>query len=229
MGKITLMPETTKYPITLMGQRAGVCWGADTSSQAKNYARGLDCLESNHGRVQEFVNVEFYAEGYSARMIREWYTHIGGMPTRLQASTRYINYSNFGYVTPKSIESNEQAKEVYEAVMHCISYGCTKLKELGIPNEDASMALPLGMTTSIVDKRNMRNLIDMSRQRMCTRAYWEYREMFRDLCKELSNLSDEWAYIVDNYMMPKCEVLGYCPETRKSCGRKPQKKDNAQN
>ena len=29
MGTITILSETTKNPITLMGQRAGVCWGAN--------------------------------------------------------------------------------------------------------------------------------------------------------------------------------------------------------
>ena len=58
MGTITILPETTKNPITLMGQRAGVCWGADTSDDAKNYQRGLDCIQSGHGRVMEYVNVE---------------------------------------------------------------------------------------------------------------------------------------------------------------------------
>jgi len=80
------------------------------------------------------------------------------------------------------------------------------------------------MTTKIVDKRNMRNLIDMSRQRMCTRAYWEYRELFSDICKALREYSEEWAYIVDTQMMPKCEYLGYCPETY-CCGRKPKKEN----
>ena len=96
------------------------------------------------------------------------------------------------------------------------------LEELGIPREDSAMLLPLGMTTKIVDKRNLRNLIDMSRQRMCTRAYWEYRELFSDICKALREYSEEWAYIIDTQMMPKCEVLGYCPETY-CCGRKPKK------
>ena len=90
MGKITILEETTKNPITLMGKRAGVCWGADITDDAKNYKRGLDCLVSGHGRVMEYVNVEMVLDGYSARVIREWYTHLGGAPTRLQASTRYI-------------------------------------------------------------------------------------------------------------------------------------------
>ena len=109
MGKITLFPETTVKPITLVGRRAGVCWGADISDDEKNYKRGIDCIEADHGRTLEFPNIEFVADGYSARVLREWYTHIGGLPTRLQASTRYINYKDFPYVIPKSIEHNETA------------------------------------------------------------------------------------------------------------------------
>ena len=38
---ITILKETTRTPITLMGERAGVCWGADISKEEKNYKRGL--------------------------------------------------------------------------------------------------------------------------------------------------------------------------------------------
>ena len=40
----------------------------------------------------------------------------------------------------------------------------------------------------------------------------------RQLEKELSNLSKEWAIIVDKYFGAKCEFLGYCPE-KFGCGR----------
>ena len=222
MGTVTILPETTRDPISLIGRRAGVCWGADITDEKKNYRRGLDCLESNHGRTLEFVNIEMVLDGYSARVIREWYTHIGGAPTRLQASTRYINYADFPYVSPGKIEENEQAREIYRGMMSSVSDALRKLEEIGIPREDAGMLLPLGMQTRVVDKRNLRNLIDMSRQRMCTRAYWEYRRLFADVLAQLRSLSEEWAYIIDHYMMPKCEMLGYCPE-KYSCGRKPKK------
>lgn len=222
MGYITLLPETTKYPITLMGRRAGYCWGADITDDEKNYKRGLECLKANHGRVMEYVNIEMVIDEYSARVIREWYTHIGGMPTRLQGSTRYINYKDFGYVIPPKILNNEEARIVYDNVMSVISSGLQYLENLGIPREDSAMLLPLGMETTEVDKRNLRSAIDMSRQRMCKRAYWEYRDLFKEYCEVLSDYSEEWKFIVDNYMMPKCEALGYCPE-KKSCGRKPLK------
>lgn len=225
MGKVTLLEETTKNPIQLMGKRAGVCWGADIANPDKNYRRGMDCLSSGHGRVMEYVNVEMVLEGYSARVIREWYTHLGGSPTRLQASTRYINYENFSYVVPDTIAENQEACVRYKAMMQEISDTCKYLEErCQIPREDAAMLLPLGMSTKIVDKRNLRSLVDMSRQRMCNRAYHEYRALFSDICQALSALSDEWAYLVTNYFKPKCEILGYCPE-KKSCGKMPPKQE----
>ena len=33
---------------------------------------------------------------------------------------------------------------------------------------------------------------------------------------------EEWAEIIPMLMMPKCEMLGYCPE-RYSCGKTPKK------
>lgn len=218
MGNVTILEETTRNPISLMGQRAGVCWGADITSKEKNYKRGLDCLQSGHGRVIEYVNVEMVLDGYSARVIREWYTHLGGAPTRLQASTRYINYSDFAYVVPNSVKGNEAALKKYTEVMETIQEGCRFLtQECEIPREDAALLLPIGMETKIVDKRNLRNLMDMSHQRLCNRANWEYRKLMQDIVTELAALSEEWTYITEHYFMPKCKMLGYCPE-KNSCG-----------
>ena len=226
MGTITILPETTINPITLIGERAGVCWGVDTRDKEKNYKRGMDCILSGHGRTFEYVNIEMIIDGYSARCIREWYTHIGGAPTRLQASTRYIDYTKndgFDYIVPPSIEKDEKAKIRYISLMKRINNDCLSLeKEYGIPREDSAMCLPLGMTTKIVDKRNLRNLVDMSHQRMCTRAYWEYRQLFTDICNALKEISREWEWIVENLFKPKCEEFGYCTE-KKSCGRKGKK------
>lgn len=176
MGKVIVQDYTYKKPITMIGVEAGICWGANTSNDEKNYLRGIDCLESGHGRTFEFPDVYLTLEGYSARVIREWYTHIGGLPTRLQASTRYIDYEHgFGYVTPPSIEGNPEAKKVYEDLMGHIKSYLESLDIIGVPREDSALGLPLGMETKIVCKHNMRNLMDMSHQRMCNRAYHEYR------------------------------------------------------
>lgn len=222
---VTIQNFTTKFPITMIGTEAGVCYGSDISDDKKNYKRGIDCLETGHGRTWEFPDVYMIIDGYSARVIREFYTHIGGSPTRLQASTRYINYAKgYEYFTPPTIQLNPEAEIVYKDMMKSITGSLMKLEELGVPKEDSANGLPLGMETKIVCKHNLRTLIDMSHQRECTRAYHEFRKLFDDIGAALSEYSVEWKYIVDNYFMPKCELFGYCTE-KKSCGRMPKKEN----
>lgn len=218
MGTITILKETTKTPITMIGERAGICWGADITDPAKNYKRGMDCITSEHGRTFEFPDVHMVIDGYSARVMREYERHVGGLSPWLQASTRYINYGNFGYIIPESIKNNERAFPVYEYAMLNISTAMEVLSSLKIPREDIANVLPLGMTTKIVEKRNLRNLIDMSHNRKCTRAYWEFRQLFGDIENALAEYSDEWKWIVEHLFIPKCEYLGRCPE-KHSCGR----------
>ena len=222
MGRVIISEDTTKEPIQMIGKYAGECWGADTTSKSKNFKRGVGCINSEHGRTMEFPDVYMILDGYSARVIREWYTHIGGAPTRLQASTRYIDYEHgFDYVIPPKIANNEEALALYQRCINTINWTLTQLEDKGIPKEDSALLLPLGMTTKIACKHNFRNLVDMSHQRMCTRAYWEYRELFNDVAQALREYSDEWAILVDGMFKPKCEELGYCRE-EKSCGRKPK-------
>ena len=223
MGKIIIQDETSKYPITLIGKEAGVCWGADISNGKKNYQRGLNCLIAEHGRTWEYPQAYIILDGYSARVIRELYTHIGGSPTRLQASTRYIDYEKgFEYVVPPKIKDSIEARIAYEHGMNEILKSMQDLEQLGIPREDIAMLLPLGMETRVVLRTNMRNLIDMSHQRLCNRAFWEFRQLMNDIGKGLSEYSEEWKYIVENYFKPKCELSGFCTE-KQSCGRKPKK------
>jgi len=177
----------------------------------------------------EFPDVYMILEGYSARVIREFYTHIGGAPTRLQSSTRYINYQKgFEYIIPPSLEKSLDASaalQIYRNTMKNIQQSLQTLEGLGVPREDTALLLPLAMSTTVAVKMNSRTLTDMSRQRQCSRAYWEFRGLFKDISESLKNYSPEWKVFVEMNFMPKCEVYGYCPE-KKSCGRKPPKQEN---
>ena len=142
MGKVIIQKHTTMHPIQMIGEEAGICYGSDISSEEKNYKRGLQCIKDGHGRTTEFPQVYLIIEGYSARFMRELYTHIGGAPTRLQASTRYIKYGEFDFITPHSIAGNPEALEVYTYVMDTIADGYRQLEDLGIPKEDTANILP---------------------------------------------------------------------------------------
>lgn len=217
--KITIEKETSRAPLSVMGKYAGECWGSDISDVEANRKRGISCLADGHGRVSEFPQIYVKIEGFSARFCRELYTHIGGSPTRMQASTRYIDYqSGFDYIVPDKIKADENAAEIYGDTMKSILDGMQRLKDLGIPKEDIANLLPLGMESTMVLRTNLRMLIDMSKQRLCSRAYWEFRAFMKLLIKELSEYDADYSYICDNFFGPKCDFLGYCPESH-SCGR----------
>lgn len=225
MGQVIILPETPKNPLSLIGERAGVCWNADVSDNEKNIKRGIECIEAGHGRTMEFVDIHMIIDGFSARVMREYYRHVGGLTPYLQASTRYINYKDFTVIKPATVEKNQEALVEFDTAVDNLRKSLEALKTLGIPNEDVANLLPLGMATKCIEKRNLRNLVDMSHVRKCSRAYHEYRlELFPAIENALKDYSDQWAWIVDNLFKPKCEVYGYCDE-KNSCGRMPRKED----
>lgn len=218
MGQVVVLEETTVKPISLMGQMAGLCYGSDTIDEEKNYKRGLNCLKSEHGRVLEYPTINLFIDGYSARCIRELYTHIAGAPTRLQQSTRYVDYSNFEYVMPKSIEKIYGASLAVDNYIQSTRELISSLeKNYNIPREDLGMLLPLGMKTSVVVKYNARTLSTMAEQRLCIRAYWEYQDLMKNIKKSLQDYSEEWNTLGNFIFKPKCEKLHYCPEVN-GCG-----------
>lgn len=109
--------------------------------------------------------------------------------------------------------------------MYQISEAYKDMLAMGVKKEDVANILPLGMTTKVVVRTNMRNLIDMSHQRLCSRAYWEFRQLMTDIKNALAAYSDEWNEITEEYLIPKCEVCGFCIE-HQSCGRKPKKENS---
>lgn len=221
MGRVIIQPHTTKNPITLIGEEAGICYGTDTTDPVKNYRRGKRCIEDGHGRVLEFPQVYMILDGYSARVMREYYTHIGGAPTRLQASTRYITYDDFAYITPEFY--SDEIIEFYQDTMDYIADRYeTLVEEYGMAKEDAANVLPLGMESKVVVRTNARQLIDMSGNRECSRAYWEFQIVMRDIKQALSEYSEEWKYLVDTQFKVKCDIVGYCLESE-CCGRHEKK------
>lgn len=218
MGKITILPQTTKDPLQLIGTTSAVCYNADVSNKEKNIKRALDCIHSGHGRVLEWPNVEVIVEGFSAKMMREAMRHIVGTSV-LQASTRYIDYEKgFDVITPPAIANNNEAMEVWCKAMSDIKMAMGALKALGIPKEDYTNLLPLAYQSKMIWKVNLRSLINFMNMRLCSRAYWEIREFSNMLKKALIEYSPEWEIICKELFVPKCDAVGYCTEA-KCCGR----------
>lgn len=226
---IEISEYTTKTPLKMIGEFAGECWGADITVDEKNLKRAFDCILSEHGRTEEFPDVYMIIDHSSAKMLRELYTHIGGSPTRLQASTRYIDYEKKGVpvITPPSVTNSDLATEAWNQTIEAIKNGMKALKALGVPNEDVTNLLPLAYQSKMVWKINLRTLINFMNKRLCTRAYWEIRSLSNEIKTQLSSYSEEWKQIADWLFVPYCERYKFrnpdfcfCTES-KCCGKHP--------
>lgn len=227
--KLTLVGDTTEHPLQKIGSVAGVCWGANTDDIQKNVNRAISCIESDHGRVLEWVNVEILIEGMSARCMREVGRHCVGT-SYLQSSTRYVDESNFKYYMPPSCQK-DGVREVYEKGMKQVAEFYGELIELGVPREDAANALPLGMDSKVVWKINLRSLVNFMNKRLCSRALLEIRQFANELRSMLMGRNVEWMWICENLFVPSCErykflnkKMCFCIE-KKGCGRHKYIKD----
>ena len=199
--------RATEKPLTLMGTVASFCWNSNPSKEI-----GIKCLKSNHGRVAEYPDAILVISEYSARMIRELYTHIIGT-SRLQESTRYVDYNDFEFYIPDDAKDHVTYYETFDY----ISKQYKKLLDEGVSKEDAANILPLGMFTKIALKINLRAILYMFELRTCNRTYHEFRQFMIDLEKILKSIDDEWKFIIDNFAVTKCIKQGKCTE-EKSCG-----------
>ncbi len=217
--------KLTENPLQHIGKVAGTCWNAPIDNAEQNIKRAKNCIKSGHGRVMEYVDIEVVLEGLSARCAREIYTHIAGT-SRLQASTRYISEEDgFDYYTPPKIEAQQETEIPYIVGMKQIQESYNTLLERGIAKEDAANLLPLGMSTKMVWKINLRSLVNFMNKRLCTRALREIREFATDLKNLLAEQNDEWSWIAQALFVPQCEIYKYrnenlvfCPEAQ-CCGR----------
>jgi thymidylate synthase (FAD) len=187
--------NATNKPLSLMGEVASRCWNSKPSPRI-----GIECIEAEHGRVLEYADVTVEISEYSARVMRELYTHIIGT-SRLQESTRYVKYNDFKYYTPPELK--DENLRIYQETMEIIAQNYKFLVENGVSKQDAGNLLPLGTHSKMILKINARALLNMAKVRLCNRALLEYRILMRELLKEISEIDEEWKKIIE-YAKPKC-------------------------
>lgn len=171
-------------------------------------------ISSGHYSTIEHIQVSFAISNVSRACTHQLVRH--RHMSFSQKSQRYVKEKGqFDYIIPPTIEKNSELKEKFENFMKQISAQYQEFVEAGIPAEDARFVLPNAVASSLVVSMNLRELIHVANLRLCTRAQYEIRTMIKMMCDELVK-EEPW---LKPYLVPKCELLGYCDED-KSCGRK---------
>ena len=172
-------------------------------------------ISSGHYSTIEHIQVSFAINNISRACSHQLVRH--RHMSFSQKSQRYVKEKGqFDYLTPETIEKNEELNKKFDEFMTKVSEFYLELTEAGIPAEDARAVLPNAASTSIVASLNLREMIHIANLRLCTRAQYEIRCMVKAMCNELI-AQEPW---LKAYLVPKCERLGYCDED-KSCGRMP--------
>ena len=165
-----------------------------------------------HHSVIEHAVFTFSVEGVSRALTHQLVRH--RVASFSQQSQRYVSLTEPTYVTPHTVEGDEEARRVFDETMDAIWKAYSKLEGMGIPAEDARYLLPNGCTTNITITMNARELLHFFSLRCCNRAQWEIREMadrMLELCMEVSP-------VIFRNAGPPC-VRGPCPEGKLSCGK----------
>lgn len=173
-------------------------------------------LASGHHSTVEHCQFVFAVSGVTRACTHQLVRH--RHMSFSQKSQRYVTEKgDFEYITPPKIANSDLNTE-YQEMMKKISDFYAKMVEAGIPAEDARSVLPNAATSSLIVSLNLRELMHLAQLRLCTNAQLEIRTLVRKMC-DLVIEQEPW---LKEYLVPKCEIKGYCDEIR-GCGRKPQK------
>ena len=185
--KVTLIQATPK-PVETIAQIASICYDSDPKNPM---ALVKHLYKNGHDSVFEHIYFTFKIEGISRACSHQLVRHRHCSFT--QRSQRYCSEDGFEYVTPASILDTSMDVAMGRALGHYI--GC---QSHGVPNEDARYILPNACATSLYLSCNLRELIHMANERLCTRAQWEIRDLVQRMCK----LVDPQLQFM---LVPKCK------------------------
>ena len=172
--KVTLV-QATPNPVETIAQIASICYDSDPKDPMKLVKH---LYKGGHHSVFEHIYFTFKIEGISRACSHQLVRHRHCSFT--QRSQRYCSEDGFSVIKPETIETID-AKGGYEKLMDCIHENYEEL-QFHVPNEDARYVLPNACTTSLYLSCNLRELIHMANERLCTRAQWEIRGLVAAMC-----------------------------------------------
>jgi thymidylate synthase (FAD) len=185
--QVTLI-QATPNPIETIAQIASICYDS-TPKNPLGLTKHL--YKNGHHSVFEHIYFTFKIEGISRACSHQLVRHRHCSFT--QRSQRYCEEDGFEYVTPPTID-----REVFTTNMDYLreKYGHLRMVE-SVPNEDARYVLPNACATELYLSCNLRELIHIANERLCTRSQWEIRK----LVKYMVSLVDPSLQFM---LVPKC-------------------------
>ena len=205
------------------GRTACVCYDTKTNTPEKI---GKHCMRSGHFSGSRSRYFEFLITECPRLTIDQAVRHEQGVCKNVQ-SFRYVDKNNFAYEVPVEIVDNKELLrkyndhmantiEIYSEIQDYV-FNKTNIHERA--NEQARYVLPMSTHSAFVYCLDIEALIHLMHKRLCVRTEDIFRELAKLIRKEVLNVLPE----LEEFLVPQCEYLLWCPEGN-SCGRFPKKK-----
>ena len=220
--EVTLLTYTPE-PEKVVAAAAKLCYAGDvdikelmdnlTPSQTNAFVKKL--ADMGHESPFEHVSFTFGVQGVSRALLSQATRH--RLSSYSVRSQRYCDEQYFTYEMPVPIQNSEELSDKYKHLMNYIADFYAEMVDNGIKKEDARSILPNACDTSFVVTMNARELFHFFNLRICNRAQAEIREM----ATRMFVLVKQAAPALFKNAGASCDTLGYCPEGKMSCGKKP--------
>ena len=194
---------------------AAMCVGKYTEAANQLECKNLlPAINSGHDSVLEHLPLTWVIEDVSRALTHQLIRH--RIASYSQLSQRYakVDTNEEWYIEPESIVTySRNIIDKYRDLMDNIAEFYQEMISKNIPNEDARMILPNACFTSIMVSMNARSLVEQCSKRLCNRAQWEIRQMFK-LMRD--SIKDVYPHVWEK-CFPNCTKKCGCLEA-KPCG-----------
>ena len=167
--------SSTPNPEMTIAECARTCY--DSKAKDVEGARKMikSLIKAGHTAMIEHATITFKISGVSRVVTHELVRH--RIASYAMRSQRYVNESVPTFVVPKEIESNNEARILFEQAMQNAWFAYKKLQEYGLKNEIARYVLPNAAESVICTTINFRALRNFFKLRLSKRAQPEIREL----------------------------------------------------
>jgi thymidylate synthase (FAD) len=179
-----LIPERPT-PEQLIEYAGRVCWRTDLAPDDSGCQRFIDALmKKAHLSVIEHASASFEISGVSRACSHQLVRH--RLASYSQESQRYVDGSDFEFVTPPMVGKRAPAQRVYAQFMRMAQDAYTTLRGMGVHKEDARFVLPNATVTRLVMTQNFRSWLHFCEVRCHPSAQWEIRAVATEILRQLN-------------------------------------------
>lgn len=162
-----------------IGSMAGICYGSDTTNEAKNIKRAAKCAEDGHLATLRFAHAVFHISGIS-RICSHQFVRSKHLDF-LQRSQRYCAESVPKFVYPGT-DMDTKISGLYQTAHRVYQ----ELLAEGVKKEDARFVLPEGTQTELVVCGNLQAWLDFIKLRADKHAQAEIRTVAKTINNKLN-------------------------------------------